>query len=164
MKFIFRWIANSIAFYLALYLLDSLIAPRFWVQAVWVAVVLAVFLALVNSLIRPLHRLKTRPYRALVAALFVLIVNALVLQIFVWVGASLSSTNPGWVLAAAAFLGVLGGVINWLIGFRVKEKPGTVSRDKSVTTRERISATRERVAAGRSTGREGRGGTRRSGR
>ena len=86
MKFLLRWIANSIAFYLALYLLDSLIAPRFWVQAVWVAVVLAIFLALVDSLIRPLHRLRTRPYRALVIALFALIVNALVLQIFVWAG------------------------------------------------------------------------------
>ena len=99
MKFLLRWIANSVAFYLALYLLDSLVAPRFWVQAVWVAVIVAVFLALVNSLIRPLHRLRTRPYRALVMALFTLIVNALVLQIFVWAGASLSTTSPSGCLS-----------------------------------------------------------------
>jgi putative membrane protein len=127
MKVLLRWIANSIAFYLALYLLDSLVAPRFWLQAVWVPVIVAVFLALIDSLIRPLHRLRTRPYRALVMALFTLFVNALVLQIFVWAGASLATTSPVWVLVAAVFLGVLGGVINWLIGFRVKEKPGAVA-------------------------------------
>ena len=135
MKFLLRWIANSIAFYLALYLLDSLVAPRFWVQAVWVAVILAIFLALVDSLIRPLHRLRTRPYRALVMALFTLIVNALVLQIFVWAGASLATTSPAWVLVAAVFLAVLGGVINWLIGFRVKEKPGATARESATLQR-----------------------------
>jgi putative membrane protein len=130
MRFLLRWFANSLAFYLALYLLDSLVAPRFYVQAVWAAVIIAIFLALVNSLIRPLHRLRTRPYRALIVALLTLLVNTLVLQIFVWAGAELSTTNPAWVLVAAAFLAVLGGVINWLIGFRVKEKPGAVIRKK----------------------------------
>ena len=42
MRFLFRWIANAVAFYLALYLVDSLMAPRFCVEAVWVAVILAV--------------------------------------------------------------------------------------------------------------------------
>jgi uncharacterized membrane protein YvlD (DUF360 family) len=128
MKFMLRWIANSIVFYLALYLLDSLVAPRFWVQAVWAAVVLAVFLALINSLIRPLHRLRTRTYRAIIVALFTLLVNALVLQVFVWAGARLSTTNALWVLVAAALLAILGGAINWLIGFRAKEKPGASAR------------------------------------
>ena len=48
--------------------------------------------------------------------MFTVLVNALVLQAMVWAGA-LSSTGFVWVLAAAAFLALLGGVINWLIGF-----------------------------------------------
>ncbi len=130
MKFMLRWIANSLAFYLALYLLDSLVAPRFRLQAVWAAVVLAIFLALFDSLIRPLHRLRSRPYRAMVVALFALLVNTLVIQAFVWTGAHVETTNPAWVLVAAMFLATLGGVINWLIGFRVKEKPGGLAREK----------------------------------
>ncbi len=130
MKFMLRWVANAVAFYLALYLLDSLATPRFWVQAVWAAVVLAVILALVNSLIRPLHRLRSRPYRALTMVVFTLAINALVLQAFVWIGARLSTTSPIWVLVAAVFLAVVGGLINWLIGFRPKEKPGAVSRER----------------------------------
>jgi hypothetical protein len=48
--------------------------------------------------------------------------NLLVLQIFVWAGAKLSATSVLWVLVAAAFLSVLGGVINWLIGFKIKAR------------------------------------------
>jgi putative membrane protein len=135
MKFTLRWVANAIAFYLALYLLDSLTAPRFYLQAVWAAVVMAVLLALFNSLIRPLHRLRSRPYRALTVAFFTLVVNALVLQIFVWAGARVSATNVAWVLVAAVFIQVLGGVINWLIGFRVKEKPGALTPEQRASTR-----------------------------
>jgi len=125
-----RWVSNASAFYLALYLLDSLVAPKFWVKAVWVAVILAVLLGFFNSLIRPLHRLKDRTGRALIVAFFTLAVNALVLQIFVWAGASLAATSAVWVLTAAAFLSVLGGVINWLVGFRSKEKPGASTRGR----------------------------------
>ncbi len=93
MKFMFRWIANSIALYLALYLVDSLIAPRFWLQAVWLGVILAVFLGLLNSLFRPLHRVKTKTFNALTVAVLTVLVNTLILQIFIWIGAPLSATS-----------------------------------------------------------------------
>lgn len=130
MKFLLRWTANSIAFYLALYLVDSLIAPRFFVQAVWVAVILAIVLGLFNSLVRPLHKVKARPRPAIITAVLTLLLNTLVLQIFVWAGASLSATSVVWVFATGAFLSVLGGTINWLIGFRSKNKPGAAQREK----------------------------------
>jgi putative membrane protein len=133
-RFLLRWVANSLAFYLALYLVDSLVAPRFWIQAVWVPVVLAVLLGLLNSLIRPLPKVKTRPGRATTVALLTLLMNGLVLQIFIWAGASLSATSVVWVAIAAAFLSLLGGVINWLVGFRPREKPGAVTRQKRTQT------------------------------
>lgn len=131
MKFVLRWTANSIAFFLGLYLVDSLIAPRFFVQAVWVAVVLAIVLGLFNSMVRPLHKVKTRPRRAIIAVVLTLLLNTLMLQIFVWAGASLAATSLVWVLVTGAFLSVLGGVINWLIGFRSKNKPGATTREKT---------------------------------
>lgn len=144
MKYLLRLVANAMCFYLALYLLDSLVAPRFWVQAVWAAVVLAVLLAVLNSLIRPLYKVKTRPRRAITAAILTLLVNTLILQIFVWAGASLSATSVIWVLVAAVFLSVLGGVINWLIGFRSKEKPGAAARERRTQAQ---SAERETKAS-----------------
>lgn len=131
MKFMLRWIANSISFFLALYLVDSLIAPRFFVEAVWVAVIIAVVLGLLNSLIRPLHMAKKKPWYAVTVTVVTVLVNALILQIFVWAGAPLSATHFVWVLVMAAFLSLLGGVLNWLIGFKMKEKkPSVIARER----------------------------------
>lgn len=131
MRFILRWVANGISFYLALYLVDSLVAPRFYIEAVWVAVVLAIVLGLLNSFIRPLHLLKKKPWYAITVSVITVLVNTLILQIFVWAGASISATHIVWVLVAAAFLSLIAGVLNWLIGFKAKkEKPSMIAREK----------------------------------
>lgn len=147
MKFMLRWVANALAFYLALYLVDSVISPRLRIHAVWVAVILAVLLGALNGSIRPLYRLKARPGRATIVAVLTIVVNTLVLQIFVWAGASLSATSPVWVVATAVFLSILGGMINWLIGFRVKEKPGAGTRERRTAAQ---AADREPKATRRS--------------
>jgi putative membrane protein len=131
MRFWLRWTANAVAFFLALYLVDSLAAARFRMQAVWVAVVLALLLGLMNSFVRPLRGLKRKPLGALLVAMLTVLMNALILQLFVWSGASLSSTSFVWVLAAGAFLSLLAGVINWLIGFNSKEKGREAARKRT---------------------------------
>lgn len=130
MKTFSRWVANALAFYLALYLVDSLISPRFYVEAVWIAVLLAIFLGLINSLIRPLYRIKNKPTYAIGEAVATVLFNALFLQIAIWAGASLSATSVVWVFVTALFLTVLGGTINWLIGFKKKERPGAAARER----------------------------------
>lgn len=136
MRFLFRWVANAVAFYLALYLVDSLIAPRFYIEAVWVAVIVAVFLGLLNSLIRPLHLIKKKPWYALTVTVITVAVNTLILQIFIWAGAPLSATHMMWVLLAGAFVSLLGGVLNWLIGFKAKEKRGSTIGQRGRGARE----------------------------
>jgi putative membrane protein len=130
-KYMSRWIANSIALFLGLYLVDSLIAPRFWIKSWWIGVILAVLLGALNSLIRPLHRLRSRTQRSLTVTFATLVMNFLILQIFIWMGAPLSATSIVWVLVAAAFVSVLSGMLNWLIGFKKKEKPGTSTRERA---------------------------------
>lgn len=139
MKFVLRLVSNALAFYLALYLVDSLVAPRFWIRSLWIAPLLAVLLAVPNSLVRPLPKLKTKPRRALTAALLTMLANAFVLQIVIWVGATLTATSFLWVLITAAFLTLLAGLINWLIGFKEKEKPKVITRElrASHTSRDR---------------------------
>jgi putative membrane protein len=128
-RLVLRWIANSLAFYLALYLVDSLIAPRFFIGAVWLAVILAVLLGILNSLVRPLHRMHSRPQRAWGVAVATVVVNALVLQAFMWIGAPISATGLQWVVVTAIFLSLLGGIINWLIGFKPEKEPNVITRD-----------------------------------
>jgi putative membrane protein len=123
-KFLERFVANVIAVYLALYLLDSIAGGRFQVGGVWVAILLGLVLGFLNSLIRPLHRIRAKTVRALIVALLTLIANSLIVQVFAW-ATPLAIANVSWLLVAAVFLSVLMGVLNWLIGFAapVKGRP-----------------------------------------
>jgi putative membrane protein len=143
-KTLLRWVSNALAFYLALYLVDSVVNGRFKIGAVWVAVILAVVLGLLNSLIRPLYRVKAKPGLAISEAVLTVLLNALVLQIMIWATAPLSVTNVVWIFIVAAFLALLGGVINWLIGFKKKEKPGATTQERRAARDQ--DATREQKA------------------
>lgn len=123
MKFWLRWLANGMAIFLGLYLVDSLLHGRFRLEATWAAIVTAVLLGFVNSFVRPLHRARSKPLRAGAVVILTVLVNALLLQIFVWVGADVTTQGFLWVVLAAAFVTLLAGVINWLVGFHQKERP-----------------------------------------
>lgn len=142
MKFWLRWTANALAIFLALYLLDSVAKGRFQVQAVWVAVILALLLGLLNSFVRPLRRVRSKPFVALLATTLTVLVNALILQLFIWVGAALTARSFVWILVAAAFVALLAGAINWLVGFSSKEKARPFARVRTETLHQRKQATR----------------------
>ncbi len=128
MKFWLRWTANGLTVFLALYLVDSVAGGRFRVSAVWAAVVVAVLLGLLNSLVRPLRRARSKPLVATLSAVLTVLVNALVLQVFVWLGSSLAAESFIWVLAVAVFISVLTGTVSWLVGFSGKEKQRAATR------------------------------------
>lgn len=142
MRFLARWLANGLAVFLGLYLFDSLVHERFHLEATYPAVLAAVFLGLANSFVRPLHRARSRPVQAAVAAVLTLLGNFLFLHIFVWAQAALSTTSFAWVIVAAAFITLLTGLINWLIGFPSKERPrpAVMVRDEESTTGRRDKA------------------------
>jgi uncharacterized membrane protein YvlD (DUF360 family) len=129
-RFWLRWLANGIAVFLGLYLVDSLLNGRFKLEATWAAVLAAVLLGFVDSFVRPLHRARSRPYRAAVIVALTALANVLILQIFVWVGADVSTEGLQWVVLTAAFLTLITGLINWQVGFNQKEKPRPTIRGK----------------------------------
>jgi putative membrane protein len=133
MRFLLRWISNALAFYLGMYLVDSLMAPRFFVGAVWVAILLGLFLGALNSLVRPLHRMRAKPGQAWGVAVATVMINAFFIQLFIWMGAPLSTTGFQWVLAVSFVLALLAGLINWLIGFKPPKKPNVITRDLRVS-------------------------------
>lgn len=145
MKSWLRWTAGALAIFLALYLLDSVAKDRFQVQAVWVTVILALLLGLLNSFARPLRRVRSKPFVALAATALTVLVNALILQLFIWAGARLAATGFVWTLLAAAFVTLLAGAINWLVGFNRKEK----ARPARPSARERTEAAHRRKPATR---------------
>ena len=134
MKFWLRWLADGIAIFLALYLMDSVLHERFHLEATWAGVLAAVILGFLNSFVRPLHRVRSKPQRATLIAVGNLLVNALILQLFVWVGADVTTRGFIWVLITAALVTAVSGLINWQIGFGRKEKPRPSVRERPGTS------------------------------
>lgn len=131
MRFLYRWAANGLAFYLGLYLVDTLIAPWFYIRRGWIAIVLAVLMSCVNSMIRPFPRFKTRRKRSFGFFGLTALGNYLFMQIIVLLGSALTG-NPFGVLLAAIFLTLLAALMNHLIGFKPKEGPDIPTRDQGL--------------------------------
>lgn len=131
MKFWLRWIANGIAVFLGLYLLDSLLHERFHFSATWPVVLAAVVLGFLNSFIKPLHRARSKPHRAALVAVATILVNAFILQLFVWVGADLSTAGFPWVLLAGAFVTLITGLIDSQVGFGQAAKARPSARERT---------------------------------
>ena len=72
MSLVIRWIINAGALLLISYLLRSV-----YVEDLWTALVAALVLGLVNTLIRPLLLILTLPITVLTLGLFALVINGL---------------------------------------------------------------------------------------
>jgi uncharacterized membrane protein YvlD (DUF360 family) len=141
-----RWISNTLALFIGLYLLDSLAHGGIQTQAAWAAFLIAVLLGLLNSLVRPLPRLRDKPQNAALSAALTIFFNALIIEILSLIQSPISVRNPLWALAAGLFIAALTGVINWLIGFDKKTKE---RQDTLLTTGLDLGASASRAARGR---------------
>ena len=140
MRFVYRWLANIVAFYVGLYFVDTLISPFGLIKKQWLAIVLAVILAAINSTIRPFPKFKVNRGRAFGFFGLTALGNYVFLQIIALLGAPLS-TNSFSLIFLAIFLTLLAGAINHLVGFKPKDQPRVVTREHGMS-----DATRERLA------------------
>jgi hypothetical protein len=155
LRFAYRWAANGLAFFLGLYLVDTLIAPYFHVKKLWLGIVLAVLLSAINSTNRPLRGYKANRGRAFGFFGLTTLGNYLFMQIIAWIGAPLSG-NPICIMVAAAFLTLLAAAMNHIVGFKPRKQPDVVTREHRLG-----DATRERLAEPLTARREQRRGRRR---
>lgn len=110
-----RVAANALGVWVAVELVDGLATDGSWQALLLIAVVLGI----VNALVRPLATLLSLPLVILSLGLFILVINALMLQIVVWVtGDTLTTTGFG-----ATFLGALViSIVSWIVTAVVSEK------------------------------------------
>lgn len=113
MKFIFRLVVNAAAL-----LAFSALLPGVELANVWVAILSALVLGLVNALVRPLIVILTMPISIVTLGLFLFVVNALM----VWL---VSSLIPGFDIAdfySALLLAILLSVISWFTHWILKNE------------------------------------------
>ena len=106
MRLLIVWLINAVALFALPY-----IFPWITVDTFWTALVAALVLGLVNTLIRPLLVLLTLPVTIVTLGLFIFVINGL---LFWWVGSFISGfhVNGFW---AGVFGAIVYSIISWLL-------------------------------------------------
>jgi len=110
MYIIFRWIVNALAL-----LLIAAFVPGFGVSSFYTALIAALVLGIVNTLIRPLLLVLTLPVTVLTLGLFSFVVNALMILLTSTIvkGFTVAGFVPA--VLAAVSLWVINLFAHWLI-------------------------------------------------
>jgi putative membrane protein len=108
-KFGLRWLVSSLGLYIASALLGS---NRVDVSQNWWTVILAgLFLALINTAIKPVLIILSFPAIILSLGLFMLVINGLLILVASWLYPALFVKNLG----VAILTGIIIGLVNYLV-------------------------------------------------
>jgi putative membrane protein len=102
MKLIFHWIVSAVAIIIAAYLL-----PHVAISSFLAALILAVVLAALNLLIKPILILLTLPVTVLTLGLFTLIINAFLVWLASLIVPGFVVDNFGWAILFALVLSII---------------------------------------------------------
>lgn len=115
MKYIISVLATAASLGVAVWLIDGLAFDGTW----WQFLIVAAILGLVNAIVKPILKLLSLPLIVITLGLVLLVINAVVLQIVVWLSGpdvfdlGLTSTGFFW----ATFLGsIVISIVGWVIG------------------------------------------------
>ncbi|ACF12890.1 membrane protein of unknown function [Chloroherpeton thalassium ATCC 35110] len=106
MKLILSWIINAVAVYATASFLDGI-----YVKSFWAALIVALILGLVNTIIKPILVFLSMPFIVLTLGLFLILINAFMLYIA-------SQVVAGFALAGfwpAVIGSIFISVISWIL-------------------------------------------------
>jgi putative membrane protein len=111
MNFLIRLVANAIALFVATKVLDGIHVEGSWTTYLWIAIVFG----LLNATLGMLLKLFTLPLTILTFGLFLLVVNAIVLEVTDAILDSLIIDGFGYAFVAALFVSVVGSVTAYFL-------------------------------------------------
>ena len=120
MKLLLTFLATAASLWVAVWLVDGLEFDGEWYQFLIVAAIMG----LANMLVKPILKLFSLPLIVLTLGLFLLIVNALVLQLVIWLSGpsvmdlGLTSTGFFW---ATFWASVVISVVGWVLGLVIPD-------------------------------------------
>src|SRR5688500_2758056 len=102
MSLLIRWALNTLALFLAVK-----IVPGFFYED-WVTLVIAAaVLGLLNAIIRPILFVLTLPLTVVTLGLFLLVLNAIMLELTAWVVPGFDISGFGWAMVGALVLSII---------------------------------------------------------
>lgn len=107
MHLLFRWTLNT----LALFIVVTLV-PGFYYRSVWTLALAALVLGLLNAIVRPVLFILTLPLTIVTLGLFLLILNAIMLELTSMVVPGFRIEGFGWAVLGALLLTIISLVTN----------------------------------------------------
>ncbi|HXV70412.1 MAG TPA: phage holin family protein [Acidimicrobiia bacterium] len=113
MGFLISWLGTAAALWVAVWWIDGFEFSGEW----WQFLIVAAIVGLANAIVKPILKLLSLPLVVLTLGLFLIVVNALVLQLVVWISESLELglTSEGffWETFLAS---IVVSVVGWILG------------------------------------------------
>jgi putative membrane protein len=107
---IIRFLLSGLAVFLSAYILSGVHVTNFWY-----ALLVAAVLSLINIFVKPVLILFTFPLTILTLGLFLLVINAVIIQIVDYFVADFSVDNFWWALAFSLILSVFNSLFSDLV-------------------------------------------------
>jgi putative membrane protein len=104
---IIRWLANTLALFIVV-----TVVPHFHYHSFVTLAIAAVILGLLNTIVRPILFILTLPLTIVTLGLFLIVLNALMLEITAWIVPGFRIDTFGWAIVGAIVLGLVSLVTN----------------------------------------------------
>lgn len=109
--FLMRWAISALALWVA-----SAVVPGMEIHGLGNFLLAALLLGFVNAIVRPIVVLLTLPLTIVTLGFFLVVVNAIMLQIVAWLLDPLRFSGFGAALLAALVVSVVSWLTSWMIG------------------------------------------------
>ena len=120
---IFTILGTAAALWIAVWLIDGFEFDGEW----WQFLLVAVIVGLANAIVKPLLKLISLPLVALTFGLFLVVVNAIILQLVVWISGpdllDLGLTSDGF-FWSTFLASIIVSVAGWVIGLLIPDDGG----------------------------------------
>jgi putative membrane protein len=102
MHLILRWLLNTIALFIV-----ATVVPGFHYQSLVTLAIAALILGLLNAIVRPILFLLTLPITIVTLGLFLIVLNAAMLELTAWLVSGFRIDSFGWACVGALVLGLI---------------------------------------------------------
>jgi putative membrane protein len=102
MNLLVRWIINTVALFIVVS-----IVPGFEYRSIVSLAIAAAVLGLLNAIVRPILFVLTLPLTVVTLGLFLIILNAIMLEMTAWVVPGFRISGFGWAVIGAVVLGII---------------------------------------------------------
>lgn len=102
MSLIVRWLLNTLALFIVV-----TIVPGFHYHSVVTLAIAAAVLGLLNAIVRPILFVLTLPLTVITLGLFLIVLNAIMLEITAWFVPGFRISGFGWAIVGAVVLGLI---------------------------------------------------------